>query len=228
MDKKNTLIGVVAVSLASIMWGFDGIVLTPRLHNLDVIYVVFILHLLPFLIMNVFLHKEYFLIKELTRQDFMGFFLIALFGGALGTIFIVKALFLVNFQQLTIVVLLQKLQPVFAIALAALLLKEKIGRRFLLWAVIAIVASYFLVFGLDLPNFKTDRNTIIAAVFALLASISFGSSTVFSKKILFKYSFQASTFFRYGLTSVILSILVLVVGKFDQIGLTTNENWIFL
>ena len=227
MDRKKTIIGAIAVSIASMMWGFDGVVLTPRLSNLNVTYVVFILHLIPFLIMNIFLHKEYKYLKSFDSQDYLMFFLLALFGGAIGTLAIVKALFLVNFKHLTVVVLLQKLQPVFAIALATTLLKEKLRSRFLLWAAIAITASYFLVFGFNLPNLNTDSNTIYAALFALLAAFAFGSSTVFSKKVLIKYSFQTGTFFRYGFTTLIMLAMVLVAGKYDQFKLTTNENWIF-
>jgi len=209
------------------MWGFDGVVLTPRLYNLNVAYVVFILHLIPFAIMNTFLFKEYRHLKTFSKEDYFIFFLIALFGGAIGTLSIVKALFLVNFQQLTVVVLLQKLQPVFAITLAAIVLKEKLKGRFILWAGIAIVASYFLVFGLKLPDFNTSRNTIYAALFALLAAFSFGTSTVLSKKILNKYPFQASTFFRYGITTIIMLVIVFVTGSFNQFTTTTNENWLF-
>ena len=108
MDRKSKIIGAIAVSIASIMWGFDGVVLTPRLYNLDVSYVVFILHLIPFVLMNVFLFKEYKHLKQFSTQDFVIFFLVALLGGAIGTMSIVKALFLVNFKQLSVVVLLQK------------------------------------------------------------------------------------------------------------------------
>ncbi len=47
--------GTIAISVAAILWGFDGVVLTPRLFNLNVIYVVFMLHLIPFVLMNIFL-----------------------------------------------------------------------------------------------------------------------------------------------------------------------------
>jgi len=227
VNRQTKIIGAVAVSIASMMWGFDGVVLTPRLYNLDVSYVVFILHLIPFIIMNTFLYKEYKHLKTFTSQDFLIFFLVALFGGAIGTLSIVKALFLVNFQQLTVVVLLQKLQPIFAITLAAIILKEKLRKRFILWAGIAIIASYFLVFGLNLPDFNAGKDTIYAALFALLAAFAFGSSTVFSKKVLNKYSFQASTFFRYGITTIIMLVLVLITGSLDQLSMTTNENWMF-
>lgn len=227
MNRKYKITGAIAVSIASVMWGFDGVVLTPRLYNLDVTWVVFVLHLIPFLIMNIFLFGEYRQLKNFTSQDYIVFILVALFGGAIGTMAIVKALFLVNFKQLTVVVLLQKLQPVFAISLAAILLKEKLRKRFLLWASLAITASYFLVFGIALPDFNAGENTIYAALFALLAAFAFGSSTVLSKKVLNKFSFRTSTFFRYGFTTFIMLIIVLFAGSFDQFNSTTNENWLF-
>lgn len=227
MKSKKTIIGAIAVSLASMMWGFDGVVLTPRLYNLNVVYVVFVLHLIPFLIMNIFLHKEYRHLKSFTSQDYLTFFLVALLGGAIGTLAIVKALFLIDFRHLTVVVLLQKLQPVFAIALAVFLLKERLKNKFILWASVAVVASYFLVFGFNLPDFNTGANTIYAALYSLLAAFSFGCSTVFSKKILLKYSFYTGTFYRYGFTTLIMLIFVSVAGKFNQFSVTTNENWMF-
>jgi drug/metabolite transporter (DMT)-like permease len=225
-EKRNIILGALAVSFSAILWGFDGVVLTPRLYNLDVGYVVFMLHFIPFILMNLFFFKAYREIKNFTGQDvfFMG--LIALFGGALGTLAIVKALFLVNFEHLTIVVLLQKLQPVFAIALASVLLKEKVGKNYILWASIAIVGGYFLTFGFHLPNLGSGANTAYAALFALLASFSFGSSTVFSKKILGKFSFKTATFYRYGFTSVIMLIYVLITGAIMQYQVTTRINWI--
>jgi len=224
-EKRKILLGALAVSVSAIFWGFDGIVLTPRLYNLDVAYVVFMLHTIPFLVMNVLLYREYKHIKTFTKSDIIFFGLIALFGGAIGTMAIVKALFLVNFQHLTIVVLLQKLQPVFGIILASIILKEKIGKNFLLWATLAVAGGYFLTFGFDFPNIETNKNTIYAALFALLASFSFGSSTVFSKKILLKFSFKTATFYRYGFTSLILLIYVLISGTISQIHETTKLNW---
>lgn len=227
LRNNQILAGTIAISISAIMWGFDGVVLTPRLNNLDVIWVVFVLHAIPFLLMNIFLFKQYRNLTTFLKQDYILFFLVALFGGAIGTIAIVKALFLVNFHQLSVVVLLQKLQPIFAITLAAILLKERIKKHFAIWASLAIVSSYFLTFGLTLPSVSMDDNTINAALFALLAAFSFGSSTVFSKKILHNYNFVTATFFRYGFTSLLLLIFVLVTGKTSQFELTTEINWIY-
>jgi drug/metabolite transporter (DMT)-like permease len=226
-SKNYKITGVIAVSVAAAMWGLDGVVLTPRLYNLDVRWVVFVLHLIPFILMNIFFYKEYKHLLSLTKADWLTFFLISLFGGAIGTIAIVKALFLVNFHNLSVIVLLQKLQPVFAISLASILLKEKLQKYFILWASLAIVASYFLTFGLSFPDFHQDRNTIYAVLLSLLAAFSFGSSTVFSKKILTKYTFPTATFFRYGITTAIMLFVVLVSGTYDQFSKTTSENWLF-
>ncbi len=225
-SKKVTLTGGIAISFSAILWGLDGIVLTPQLYNLDVGYVVFILHLIPFLLMNIFLYKEYNKIRIFNASDYFTLILVAFLGGALGTLSIVKALFLLNFEQLTIVVLLQKLQPVFAIGLATVILKEKLQKNFILWATIAITASYFMTFGFHLPNFKTGNNTSIAALWALLAAFSFGSSTVFSKKILWKYNFMTATFYRYGFTVVFMLIYIVIFSKFNQFKETTNNNWL--
>jgi drug/metabolite transporter (DMT)-like permease len=239
---RTVFIGAMAICVAAILWGLDGIVLTPRLYSLDIVLVVFIFHFLPFLLMNIFMYKEYKYIRHFTSGDLLMFLLLSLFGGAIGTLAIVKALFLVNFKALTIVVLLQKLQPVFAITLAALLLGEKLRRNFLLWSALAITAGYFLTFGFRFPDMETGGDTALAAGYSLLAAFAFGSSTVFSKKVLQKYSFFTATFYRYAFTSVIMLFFVLANGMmkhiseingfqwtiFAIIGITTGSGAIFL
>lgn len=228
-QKKLTLIkGSAAVGFSAILWGFDGVVLTPQLYRLDVVYVVFILHLVPFLIMNMFLFRSYGRLKSMKSNDLIFFLLLSLFGGAIGTLAIVKALFLLNFNHLSIVVLLQKLQPVFAISLAAILLKEKLRKHYVLWATVAIISGYFLTFGFSLPDLTTGDKTAQAALLALLAAFSFGSSTVFSKKILSQYNFVDSTFYRYGFTSLIMVVLMVFFSDFALISQTTNKEWFFI
>ncbi len=217
--------GAMAICVAATLWGLDGIVLTPRLYSLNIGLVVFIFHALPFVIMNVFMYREYRHLKTFTTGDVLMFVLLSLFGGAIGTLAIVKALFLVNFKALTIVVLLQKLQPVFAITLAALMLGEKLKRNFLLWSALAISAGYFLTFGWHLPDLKTGSQTTLAAGFSLLAAFAFGSSTVFSKKALQRYSFFTATFYRYAFTTLIMLLFVLATGSLSTLPGITGFQW---
>ena len=223
----NTLLGALSIGVAAIMWGFDWVVLTPRLYNLNVQFVVFILHAIPFILMNVFFYKQYKNLKVFSGKDIALFIFIALTGGVLGTLAIVKALFLVNFNHLSAVVLLQKLQPIFAITLAAVLLKEKITRHFLIWAIPAIIAGYTLVFGINLPNIESNTNNLYATLYSLLAAVCFGSSTVLSKMALGKFSFKTVTFYRYAFASLILLFLVIFNNLWGQFEVSTQQNWIF-
>ena len=222
---KSLVIGSVAICISASLWGLDGIALTPRLYNLNINFVVFILHALPFLLMNFFFFREYRKLKDFSSKDLLFLFLVSLAGGALGTMSIVKALFLVEFKELSVVVLLQKLQPVFAIFLAAILLKERLSKNFALWAVIAIVAGYFLTFGFTLPDLNTGEKTGMAAMYSLLAAFFFGSATVMGKGVLRNLSFTTATFFRYGFTSIIMFIFVLFSGKLGEFASITPQNW---
>lgn len=227
MNKKQSITGGIAISAAAILWGLDGVVLTPRLYHLPIDYVVFVFHMLPFLLMAVIFRNQFRYLRQFDASDYFFISLVALFGGALGTLSIVKALFLVEFQKLSVVVLLQKLQPVFGIALATIILKEKMAKRYLLWASLAIAGGYFLAFGFKAPQIGAGSQPVLAAGFALLAAFSFGSSTVFSKKILNKYNFYTATFYRYGFTALFMLIYVLANGTITTITETTQTQWLF-
>jgi drug/metabolite transporter (DMT)-like permease len=139
----------------------------------------------------------------------------------------VKALFLVHFDHLSIIVLLQKLQPIFAIILAAIFLKEKIKPRFIFWGILAIIASYFLTFGFRKPNMGEDAPLIQAAIWALVAAFSFGSATVLGKKALTRLPYYTTNFFRFGFTTVFMLIYILIIGKLGEFQNVTPTNWIF-
>lgn len=223
--KNYSFIAILCIALSASMWGLDGVVLTPQLHHLPVNFVVFILHALPFAIMNIFLYKRYKDLKTLNLTDKLALFMVAFFGGAIGTLAMVKALFLVQFKALSIVILLQKLQPVFAIALAALLLKEKLNKYYILWASIALLGGYFLTFGWHLPNISAEDNNAKAAMLSIVAAFSFGSSTVFSKRLLHKVDFISATFFRYGATSLLMLLILLVWGGISYIEQCSPFEW---
>lgn len=222
----NKILGAFAIVVAASMWALEGVVLTPQLYNLDVSFVVFIIHIVTFLILTPFLWKRFATLKEFTKEDSIYMGLIALFGGALGTLAIVKALFLVNFEHLSVVVLLQKLQPIFAIILATTLLKEKPKKEFYLWAGLALVASYFLAFGLSLP--KIGENSSLAIFYAIFAAFAFGSSTVFGRKLAKKYNYKTLAYYRAGFTSIIMLFIIVLLGKTSGFIVATNMNWIII
>lgn len=225
---RPTVLGALAICTSAILWGLDGVVLTPRLYNLDVLQVVFLLHAVPFLLMQPFLFRSYRALAELTFPQWLDLALVALAGGVLGTYSIVRALFLVEFNQLSVVVLLQKLQPLFALFLAALLLKERLTPRILSRAAIALVGAYLLAFGLSAPDVSGGSNTAVAALWALLAAASYGAATVLGKRLLSALDFKQATFGRYGMTTAITLVLLLASQGGLALDQVTRANWVLI
>ena len=200
------------VILAASLWAVDGIVLRPSLYNLPVTLVVFLESTIVALLLTPFMYTYFEDVKKLTSKDWLAYFGVAILGGAIGTMAITKALFYVNYVNLSIVILIQKLQPVFAISLAAIFLKEKQP-----------------TFGLHIPNISAGDKTTLAALFALLAALSFSSSTVLSKRALKNVSFELGTYLRFAITSVIMLIIVLASGTMNSIDdVSTKQIYIFI
>lgn len=217
------------VILAASLWAVDGIVLRPALYNLPVTLVVFVESVIVALLLTPIMAKHLGKLKSLTYWDWLAFFGVALFGGAIGTMAITKALFYVNYVNLSIVILIQKLQPVFALTLAGILLKEKLTKRFFIWAGFAIIGAYFMTFGLTLPELKTGDKTVLAAIFALIAAISFSSSTVLSKRALRNVGFELGTYLRFTFSTIIMLIIVFTSGTITEISeISSHQLLIFL
>jgi drug/metabolite transporter (DMT)-like permease len=217
------------VIIAASLWALDGIVLRPSLYSLPVVIVVLIESALVAFLLTPFFIRQFGSLKKLERWDWFAFIGVALFGGAIGTMAITKALFYVNFVNFSVVILIQKLQPVFAISLAAIMLKEKLPKEFFLWSVIAVIGAYFMTFGENIPDFNSGDKTTTAALFSLIAAISFSSSTVLSKRALKNVEYRMGTYLRFLFTSVIMLIVVLFMGEFNKIGnVSVNQLYIFL
>jgi len=213
------------VIIAASFWGIDSILLRPHLYTLPVPFVVFLESIIVAILLTPILFKKYTDLRNLKTKDVLAFLGVAIFGGAIGTMAITKALFYVDFVNLSIVVLMQKLQPVFAIVLAALLLKEKLPKDFLKWATLSIIGALLMTFGLNIPNLDTGDHTVIAALFALLAAFSFGFSTVLSKRALKNITYEIGTYLRFVATSIIMFFVVLIVGDFSAVTEVTEFQW---
>ena len=217
------------VIIGASMWGVDGIVLRPALYGLPVPLVVFIESTIVALILSPYFIRKIYSLKNLDYRDWLTFFFVALLGGAVGTMAITKALFFVNFVNLSVVILLQKLQPVFAITFATIFLKERLSKRFFIWAALAVVGAYFMTFSTNLPDLSTGDKTTMAAFFSLLAAFSFGSSTVLSKRALRNVSFEMGTYLRFFFSAVILFVIAFAMGDIEKISeVSTTQAIVFL
>ncbi len=216
-QKQHPIIwyGPLFIALAAALWALDGI--TRRsLYHLSPIIIVFYEHLIGSLLLAPFVPA---ILKDqkLTKKVFAIGFVVALFGGLLGTLWITTALASVHFISFSVVFLIQKVQPLFTITSAALLLGEKISSKYLKWAALAIVAVFFVTFPNGNVNLATGQGTLIAALFSFGAAAVWGIGTTFSKLLLNEVSEKAGIVLRYYGATVLAFIAIFVLGKGDQI-----------
>ena len=122
---------------------------------------------------------------------------------------------------------MQKLQPIFAIFLAWLILKERLPKKFFIYSALALIGAYGVAFPTLWPNFNTGDKTTIAAMFGLLAALSWGASTVFSKRALQETNFRIGTYLRFGLTTLIMLIMMLSTGSQSAIATVSPTQWLY-
>src|SRR3989344_2100285 len=190
--------GPFLILIAAILWGLDGI-LRRTLFDLPPITIVFFEHLIGLIIISQFLLRAW-KGERLSKSEWGAIGLVALFSGVLGTLFFTTALLKVNFIQFSVVFLIQKLQPIFAILAAWFVLREKITKHYAIWAVAALLAGYFVTFPNGVVNFAEGGAYITAALYAFLAAVAWGSSTAFSRYVLINHSHTFETGLRFLLT----------------------------
>ena len=216
----------LAVIFAAFLWSFDGFI-RQNLFALPSFLIVSLEHVIGAILFLPLLIRGWKEVSSLGQRGWISVLWISIFGGVLGTFFYTKALSYVNYIDLSVVVLLQKLQPIFAIALAGVILKEKITKRFIILAFAAIVGGYLVTFGSSSIN-DWDDKTIIAALLALLAAFSWGSSTVLGKHALNRLSFTTVTSLRLAITASVTAFVLLSAGQYDAINNMTLSHWGFI
>jgi len=222
--KKN--LPALAVISAAILWSLDGYI-RQNLFSLPSFLIISLEHAIGAIIFFPLLIKGLNEIYSLNQRGWISVFWISICGGVLGTFFYTKALSYIEYIDLSVVVLLQKFQPIFAIALAAVILKEKITKRFFMLAVAAIIGGYLITFGNN-PIENWNDKTIIASLLALLAAFSWGSSTVLGKHALNQISFMTITSLRLTITAAITLFIIISNSQYELIPEMTFGNWLYI
>lgn len=182
--------GIFLVILACLFWGMDTLIRYPLVERgINPVTIVFYEHLVLVGIFSLRLIPNLKRIGELRLADMFSFLIIGGVGSAIATV-----AFTESFQYLnpSLVILLQKLQPIVAILLAAIVLKEEIHKQFLVWAFICMVGG-LLVSSPDIIRFYdllvNDQGQVTsdyALQGYLLVGVSilgWGSTTVFGKRL---------------------------------------------
>lgn len=217
MNLKST--GPMLIIIAAFLWAFDGVI-RRYLYSLPPITIIFFEHLIGLLILTPFIWKS--VVKEkIGKREIWLLILVSILSGLLGTLWFTTALLKVHFISFSVVFLLQKLQPIFAIGSASIFLKEKFDKRYIRFALLALISAYFVTFPNGRVNLETGEEVVIAALYALGASFAWGTSTTFSKMVLSKVSHKVSTFYRFLFTSILAIAVIALLGYSSSLSLVT-------
>ena len=234
--KNKKLLGPIMICIGAFFWATDfpvrsnlvsifgnsvnnAVQLAMVEHSLAII--IFMLILLIYALVNSKKNEEIDFKKFLTlsKRETFALLWIGIGGSALGIVFFNLAFGQAAVLQSTGIysgydqtLFVQKIQPIIAIGLAALLLKERLPKGFYFLSGIAIIGILFVTFGTNTWPFISihlNNTSKLIILYAFLAAFFWGSSTVFGKVLVMKLGHTMTTFGRYvvgGLFLIILNI----------------------
>lgn len=220
-------VGVICILFAAFLWSLDGL-LRRSLYSLPPLVVIFYEHLFGAMVLCPILFKAKPELRQLTKKEMLSVVMIVLLGGVAGTCCYTAALAQIHYIRYSVVVLLQQLQPIFAILLAWFLLKEHLSRRFVFWAGIALAGAYLVSFRDLSVNFATGSGTVTAALLGVGAALAWGSSTVFGKHVLHKLRPSTATAVTFALVPLFTIPFLLVFQQFHCIFTVTSSQLLTL
>lgn len=178
--------GTFFIMIACFTWALDTLIRYPLLGaGYSTLQIVLIEHLTLVLFVSPMLWRARHIYRQMSLNSFLCLFFIGGVGSAVGTLAFTEA-----FQYLnpTVVILLQKLQPVIAILLAYWFLKERIEGQFLRWAVVILFGSFVMMWpdlrtlGEAQWHYSSDNMSIFKGYgFTLIAVFAWGAATVCGK-----------------------------------------------
>jgi drug/metabolite transporter (DMT)-like permease len=125
----------------------------------------------------------------------------------------------------TVVVLLQKTQPLWAVAAAALVLGERPGRRLGAVALPAMVGAYLLSFGWMAPADALSGGAARAVVLALTAAALWGCATAFGRYALAELAPNLVTGLRFTIALPLLVVVAAAHGALAPPASATAGDW---
>lgn len=183
----NNISGLFYIVAACVFWALDTLIRYPLLgQNINAISIVFIEHAILTLLFSVVFFKSLKTIWNAKTSHYFYFFILGAVGSAWATIAFTQAF---TYLNPSLVILLQKFQPVFAIILARIVLKEHIKNSFIFWAAICLVGALLISYE-DLKLIMDAKSTIAfdsrafkGYMLVLFSVIGWGAATVFGKKL---------------------------------------------
>jgi DME family drug/metabolite transporter len=181
------------IAVAAALWGADGLLRQPLAGQLPAATIVFWEHLLIVTVLVPFLPSALRAFRSATPKERAALILIGAGASAVAT-----ALFTRAFQLGDPVtpLVLQKLQPVIAVAAAALLLGERVRSRYWLFAVPALIGAWLMAFPDPL---SAAPRAAAAALLGVAAAALWAVGTVLGRMVSVRMPSRDVTVLRFAI-----------------------------
>ncbi|WED24305.1 DMT family transporter [Vibrio sp. JC009] len=220
--------GTFFIMIACLTWALDTLIRYPLLNaGYSTLQIVLLEHVTLFLITLPLLIRHRNEFKNLSGLGFASLMFIGGIGSAIGTLAFTQA-----FQYLnpTVVILLQKLQPLVAILCASWLLKEQIRKHFVIWALVILAGSLTMIWP-DITNLSSgnlhysdqSKDILLGYGYTLLAVFAWGMATVCGK-YLSRSGMSANAIMSGRFTTGLLVLTTLALISPEQIGSITGSD----
>ncbi|NOU95726.1 EamA family transporter [Paenibacillus sp. LMG 31456] len=223
----STRSGIWFVAIGAALWGIDPLFRILLLKHLTSSQIVLFEHLLllVYAVPVLWLHRKE--LRGLAIRHVIALLFISWGGSAVATIMFTSAF---AYGNPNAVLLLQKLQPLFAIIMARLILKEKLPTLFPLLLLMALGGTYLLTFGFAAPVGSMSEFAAASGLLSIGAAALWGGSTVMGRVLLNKMQFETVTALRFTCALPLLFAttwfegdkLQLPVGTMDWMALSGN------
>jgi drug/metabolite transporter (DMT)-like permease len=178
--------GTFFIMIACLTWALDTLIRYPLLEQgYSTLHIVLLEHITLAAITLPLIWRHRQVLSHLSLKAFLALFFIGGMGSAIGTLAFTEAF---HYLNPTVVILLQKLQPIIAVLMAYFWLKESIDKRFLRWSGVILLGSLVMIWP-DLfmlrqasLHYSDDSFSVFLGYgYTLLAVIAWGCATVCGK-----------------------------------------------
>ncbi|NYH78816.1 drug/metabolite transporter (DMT)-like permease [Actinopolyspora biskrensis] len=180
------------VAIATAMWGTDALWRMPLATSLPTTTVVLCEHLIVTLLLVPLLPRAWRAFRSCGPRERLGVLVVGAGTSALATLLFTAAF---TYGDPVTPVVLQKLQPVFAGVASFLLLRERMGGWYPVFAVPAVLGAWMLAFPDPL---QVSVSRVMPALLALGAAVLWAAGTVFGRMLSRELSAMEVTTLRYS------------------------------
>src|SRR5919201_1225784 len=207
----RSLLPPALVAFAAMLWGTDGIWRTSLIQTMPATTIVFWEHVILVAVTGWLLWRERGQLARLDAGDWVAALVIGIGASGLATVLFTAAFTLAS---PTTVLLLQKTQPLIAISLAAVMLREPLPGRFWTLLPFALLGAYFIMVGDTGPLafLSQTGGSPAGALMTLLAAALWGAGTVLGRRLLVKLEFPTLTALRFATALPALTVIAFAFG----------------